>query len=173
MQSIRWNSKNDNTLLSAGFDRNVYVFDVRDQSSYVKTKIPSASGDIECANWHPIMEHNFAVTTESGQVYGYDSRNIKEPVFVIQAHEQSCSQVCFSPHIPNMMATSGTEGLVKIWDITGGNSSAGSAAPMEVSSKTMKQGELFAMQYCMDIPWVLATGGSTGQMAIWDISETA
>jgi len=35
----------------------------------------------------------------------------------------------------------------------------------------MKQGELFAMQFCQDIPWVLATGGSTGQMAIWDISE--
>jgi periodic tryptophan protein 1 len=65
------------------------------------------------------MEHNFAVSTESGQVFGFDSRKIKEPVFTVQAHEQSCSQVCFSPHIPNLMVTSGTEGIVKIWDIAG------------------------------------------------------
>ena len=88
---MRWNSKNDNTLLSAGYDRYVYIFDVRDQASYVKTKIPSSSGDIESAHWHPTMEHNFAVSTESGEVYGFDSRKIKEPVFVVQAHEQSCS----------------------------------------------------------------------------------
>ena len=27
------------------------------------------------------------------------------------------------------------------------------------------------MQFCQDIPWVLATGGSNGEMAIWDTSE--
>lgn len=75
-----------------------------------------------------------------------------------------------------MMATSGTEGIVKIWDITGeGNNTGGAkgegATPTEIAYRTMKQGDLFAMQYCPDLPWVLATGGSTGQMAIWDTSE--
>ena len=27
------------------------------------------------------------------------------------------------------------------------------------------------MQFCKDIPWVLATGGSKGELAIWDCSE--
>ena len=27
------------------------------------------------------------------------------------------------------------------------------------------------MQFCRDIPWVLATGGSKGEIAIWDTSE--
>lgn len=99
-------------------------------------------------------------------MFGYDSRNMKDPVFTLQAHEQQCSQVCFSPHIPNLMATSGTEGVVKIWDIT-----AAGGHPQEVGSRSMKQGELFTMQFSQDIPWVLATGGSTGQMAIWDTSE--
>lgn len=35
----------------------------------------------------------------------------------------------------------------------------------------MKQGELFTMQFSQDIPWVLASGGSNGELAIWDTSE--
>ena len=72
MQAVRWNSKLDHTLLSAGFDHYVNVLDVRDQASFIKTKIPKEAGDIESANWHPVMENNFVVSTEDGQVYGFD-----------------------------------------------------------------------------------------------------
>jgi hypothetical protein len=27
------------------------------------------------------------------------------------------------------------------------------------------------MQFCADIPWVLAAAGSNGELAIWDVSE--
>ena len=36
----------------------------------------------------------------------------------------------------------------------------------------MKQGDLFTMQFCHDIPWVVASGGSKGALAVWDISES-
>lgn len=36
----------------------------------------------------------------------------------------------------------------------------------------MDQGELFSMRFCDDIPWVLACGGSKGEIAIWDTSES-
>ena len=35
----------------------------------------------------------------------------------------------------------------------------------------MKQGDLFSVQMYKDIPWVLATGGSKGELAIWDVEE--
>ena len=35
----------------------------------------------------------------------------------------------------------------------------------------MKQGDLFSVQMYKDIPWVLATGGSKGELAIWDTEE--
>ena len=28
------------------------------------------------------------------------------------------------------------------------------------------------MQFCQDIPWVIASGGSNGELAIWDTSES-
>ena len=27
------------------------------------------------------------------------------------------------------------------------------------------------MNFCQDIPWVIASGGNTGEIAIWDVSE--
>lgn len=32
-------------------------------------------------------------------------------------------------------------------------------------------GELFTLQFYKDIPWVLATGGAKGEMAVWDLEE--
>lgn len=111
------------------------------------------------------MQHNFALSTESGQIFGYDARNMSKPLFEKHAHESACSQVQFSPHIPNMMVTSGTDGYVKVWDISQGQ-------PMEVASRDVKQGELFTLQFCQDIPWVVAAGGSKGELAVWDMSES-
>jgi len=35
----------------------------------------------------------------------------------------------------------------------------------------MNMGELFTVNYYQDIPWVLAAGGSKGELAIWDTEE--
>jgi hypothetical protein len=32
-------------------------------------------------------------------------------------------------------------------------------------------GELFTLSYYKDIPWVLAAGGSRGEIAVWDTEE--
>lgn len=73
----------------------------------------------------------------------------------------------FSPHIPNMMATCSTDEYVKVWDIAQANG----AAPKLVSYKKMGMGELFSLSFYKDIPWVLAAGGSKGEIAVWDTEE--
>lgn len=35
----------------------------------------------------------------------------------------------------------------------------------------MAMGELFTLSFYKDIPWVLAAGGSKGELAIWDVQE--
>ena len=41
-----------------------------------------------------------------------------------------------------------------------------------VCQKDLKQGELFSVQFYEDIPWVLAAGGSKGEVAVWDTEES-
>jgi hypothetical protein len=53
------------------------VLDVRERplgENAIKIKVSKTYKDIESANWHPSLEHNFVVTTESGAVIGYDIR---------------------------------------------------------------------------------------------------
>jgi len=110
------------------------------------------------------------VTTESGIVYGFDTRQFSKPVFELIAHKKACSNAAFSPHLPTMLATVGTDHMCKIWDIANTNES-GTLEPKCILAKDMKQAELFAVQFYEDIPWVLATGGSKGELAIWDTEE--
>jgi hypothetical protein len=35
----------------------------------------------------------------------------------------------------------------------------------------MGMGELFSVSFYKDIPWVLAAGGSKGELGVWDIEE--
>jgi WD40 repeat protein len=67
-----------------------------------------------------------------------------------------------------MMATCSTDQTVKIWDIATDNPNN---KPKCVYTKEMNQGDLFSLQFYKDIPWVLAAGGSMGQLAIWDTEE--
>jgi len=54
-----------------------------------------------------------------------------------------------------------------VWDI----SSNGGTKPKEVGSRAMKQGDLFSMSFSNDIPWVIACGGNSGEIGVWDTCE--
>lgn len=160
---VRWNRKNEQTLLTAGYDGVVNVIDVRGNTTWNRTTLAkNIYKDIESAQWHPSSEHNFIVTTESGHIIGFDDRRLAEPVFNIHGHRKACSSASFSPHIPSMLVSVGTDKVCKVWDISANPTSSGSFEPVCVSEKNMKQGDLFTVQMYADIPWVLATGGQNG-----------
>ena len=173
VQSVRWNRVNEQVLLTGGYDGIVNVMDVRSATGNLSTKLPkNLYKDIESAQWHPSSEHNFIVTTESGHLIGYDSRRIDNPVFNVQAHRKACSSATFSPHVPNMLVSVGTDKMCKIWDITANAAADGATyEPHLVQEKDMKQGDLFSVQMYADIPWVMAAGGQKGEVAIWDTEE--
>lgn len=89
-------------------------------------------------------------------------------MFEFKAHDKACSSLSFSPHIPNMMATCSVDEYVKVWDIANNNGTE----PKLISHKKMTMGELFTLSFYKDIPWVLAAGGSKGEVAVWDTEES-
>jgi len=104
-------------------------------------------------------------------MYGFDTRHFSAPIFTVQAHKKACAAAAFSPHIPNLLATVGTDSLCKIWDIHA-QSPEGKLEPRLIGKRDLEQGDLFSVQFYEDIPWVLAAGGSNGELAIWDIEES-
>ena len=84
VQLVKWNSINEQVLLSGGYDGKLNVVDVRDSNSALKHQLnKSVCQDIESGNWHPTNEHNFVVTTESGMMYGFDTRQFSKPLFSV------------------------------------------------------------------------------------------
>jgi len=173
VQVVRWNRINEKVLLTGGYDGKLNVLDVRTPTANLATLLPNNMyKDIESAQWHPHSEHNFVVTTESGHMVGFDTRRLEKPVFNVQAHRKACSSAAFSPHIPNMLVTVGTDKLCKVWDITANAAADGSSCiPACIGERDMKQGDLFSVQMYSDIPWLLAAGGQKGELAIWDTEE--
>lgn len=66
-----------------------------------------------------------------------------------------------------MMATCSVDEYIKIWDIAANNGTE----PKLIGNKKTQMGELFTLSYYKDIPWVLAAGGSKGELAVWDTEE--
>jgi periodic tryptophan protein 1 len=66
-----------------------------------------------------------------------------------------------------MMATCSTDEYIKIWDIAHNNGTE----PKLIGHKKTTMGELFSLSFYKDIPWVLAAGGSKGEVAVWDTEE--
>ena len=48
---------------------------------------------------------------------------------------------------------------------------SGSISPHMVAYKTMSAGKLFALEYYNDDPFLLATGGDKGVVAVWESDE--
>lgn len=67
--------------MSAGYDHRVNIIDVRKPQEATKIKVSKSVKDIEQGSWHPTLEHNFALTTESGIVLGYDTRKPEKPLW--------------------------------------------------------------------------------------------
>jgi len=60
------------------------VVDVRERplgANAIKYRLKKEVKDLESGQWHPFLENNFVITTESGFVQGFDLRKTSEPVF--------------------------------------------------------------------------------------------
>lgn len=172
VQAVRWNKCNEQLFVSGGYDGRLCLQDVRTDGAsaqYLMNK--KLYKDIESLQWHPTVEQSLVATTESGHIIGFDTRNFKEPVFSVQAHQKACSAATFSPHHSGMLATVGSDSICKVWDVLASNSQ-GKPEPKQIAKRDLKQGELFSVQFYQDIPWVLAAGGSKGEVAIWDTEES-
>ena len=67
----------------------------------------------------------------------------------------------FSP-IKGLFATASMDKTVKLWNLNTFEA---------LAEKDMKIDELFAAEFSRDSPFVLACGGSSGDLAVWDTSE--
>ncbi|KAG2291379.1 hypothetical protein Bca52824_038048 [Brassica carinata] len=155
-------------LLSGSFDQTVVLKDGR-QPSHSGFKW-SVMSDVESLAWDPHCEHSFVVSLEDGTVKGFDIRAAQsgsdsdlKPSFTIQAHDQDkgVSSISYNISAPNLLATGSMDKTVKLWELSNNE-------PSCIASHKPKAGAVFSISFSADNPFLLAIGGSKGELHVWD-----
>lgn len=137
--------------------------------------------------WDPFCPFHLYCSLENGEICCIDIRIPGVPLCTFQAHGKTTSGISFSSGVPGLMASSSIDKTVKLWDVanihrvdpgpfSGGRAGSTGVAvqglePHLVMYKSMNVGKLFALQYYTDDPYVLATAGDKGSVAVWECDE--
>ena len=147
------------------------------------------NADIESMVWDPFCAFHLYCSLENGEIAIIDIRTPLIPLCTFQAHDKTTSGISFSSGVPGLFASSSIDKTVKLWDVQniqkiqhntpgdlGGKKISGVAVeglePHLVMYKTMNVGKLFCLQYYSDDPFVLATAGDKGSVAVWECDES-
>jgi periodic tryptophan protein 1 len=172
VQSIDWHpfSGSESSILAcSSADSTATVLDARTATGAVMRLGLGAPG--ESVAWHV---HNSAVmfaTAESGHLLAFDVRSPSKSIWRHAVASGECAGLSVSPRLPGIVATGGGDGIVKVWDVTGG-SAGGTVAgspPRLVASKAMAVGPLFTTSWLPHADAVIAAAGGKGVVALWDI----
>ncbi|KAI3951260.1 hypothetical protein MKW92_035491 [Papaver armeniacum] len=157
VQAVAWNPHEPKFLLSGSFDRSVVLVDVNNPLHICSKSVVTA--DVECLVWDPNDQYSCLVSLENGTVQGFDFRvassdptSMLKPSFTLQAHDKEVTSISFCPTAPKLLATGSTDKMVKLWDLSNNQ-------PSWVASKNLN---------AEDCPFLLAVGGSKGDMQVWD-----
>ncbi|XP_044465728.1 periodic tryptophan protein 1 homolog [Mangifera indica] len=171
VQAVAWNHYAPQVLLSGSFDRSVFMKDAR-ISTHSGFKW-SVAADVESLAWDPHTEHSFVVSLEDGTVKGFDIRTAKsdqasesQPCFTLHAHDKAVCSISYNPLVTNLLATGSIDKMVKLWDLSNNQ-------PSCVGSRNPKAGGIFSVSFSEDSPFLLAIGGSKGNLEVWDTSSVA
>ncbi|XP_037949375.1 periodic tryptophan protein 1 homolog [Teleopsis dalmanni] len=153
VQSVEFHGTEAQTLLTGCADGLVRIFDCRDpeiiNTSFIKWKI---NGEVEKVLWHPTETHNFIIGTNDGSLHYADKRRPDSFLWSLKAHEEEISGVCFNAQKPNLLTTSSTDGVLKVWNFS-------TSKIDEVHSHDFEMGRLQCMKQCPEDPYTLALGG--------------
>lgn len=178
VQAVAWNPKEPPVLLSGSFDKTAAMVDARVPER--EALVWRLTADVECLAWDPHHPQCFVVSTEDGLVSCFDARKGGLPpgappppppqasaaLFVLHAHDKATCAVAFNHAVPDLLSTASTDKMVKLWDTVGNK-------PSCLSSTNPKVGAVFSMAFCVDSPFLLAVGGSRGNLHVWDVLSDA
>lgn len=166
-----------------------YEFMVATEDGYV------SAHDIRMGtNIAPSGSSSSSSTGKKGSSSSSSSTAPRSQLMSFKAHNRSCTSLSYNALVPSLFATASLDKTVKVWDrvsmAAGSNGSNTGSANGNASTTTTSTlggmtslvpeclverdlgvGELFTMNFDKSSPFILAAGGNTGCLAVWDTME--
>ncbi|KAL1949629.1 hypothetical protein VTO73DRAFT_8510 [Trametes versicolor] len=172
VQAVEWNQADPTVLLTGSYDRTVRTFDSRAPDAGVGAVV---GADVEALRWDPWETHSFYVSLENGLVLNFDARTLPSDLslpsparFTLSAHDGAVSALDINPHVRGIIATGGTDKIVKVWNVTE-DQDLGKRQVSLVTSRDLGVGKIFSTVWSPDDPLTLAAAGSKAKLQIWDV----
>ena len=73
VQEVVLKISDPNVLLSGGFDKQIFLFDIKKKYKEKQLKKYNVDGEIETLKWHPLNENLFIATLENGYIECFDT----------------------------------------------------------------------------------------------------
>ncbi|TBU62809.1 transducin family protein/WD-40 repeat family protein [Dichomitus squalens] len=176
VQAVQWNQAEPTVLLTGSYDRTVRTFDSRAPDAGVGAFL---AADVEALRWDPFEPHSFYVSLENGLVLNFDARTLPSDLsspsparFTVSAHDGAVSALDVNPHVRGVIATGGTDKIVKVWNVAEDQDS-GKRQVSLVTSRDLGVGKVFSTAWSPDDPLTLAAAGSKAKLQVWDIGANA
>lgn len=172
VQSVEWHPTEGTLLATGSYDRTVALLDARSGGGSVRSvKIPA---DCEALAWDPCHPEYLTVASEDGMITCWDVRKFQTstPLWSFVANEfGGVSDLSYNSIVPGLMATCSTDKTVTLWDTCSQNDTPTlNVPPRSCGSKDMCSGRLYSVAFYPSLPWLLGSGGSGNQIALWDLS---
>lgn len=163
VQSVQWHPTEASLLLSGSMDGTVSLIDARQPDAAGKWTLPS---EVECVSWKALETGVFSVSTDTGLVLEFDARQGAgaAPRFMLDAHTDACTVVAHNPEVEGLFLTASHDKTVKLWDSKAGQ-------PTLLGQNNLDVGAVFSASFWAESPFIVAVGGETGKLKLWDIRD--
>ena len=178
VEDVAWHRTQPNILASVGDDRKIAIWDDRSIGApAVVIESPHGKKEINTISFNPFNPFLFATGGSDSSVALWDSRNTKVPLHVIRSHTAEVYQVEWSHAYETILASSGNDRRVIVWDVsrigaqqTPEDAKEGPPELMFVHGGHTSRVTEFSWN--PNDPWVLASVADDNVLQIWQMAET-
>lgn len=170
VNDVSWHHSYQNMFGSVANDRKLILWDTR--SKHACNIVHAHASDVHCLAFN--LHHEFILATGSldESIALWDIRNFKYKLYSLEAHKDAIFQLQWSPHNENILASSGEDGRLYVFDVSKLVLERSAESPESVSPDVLFEickhtGEISEFSWNPNEPFVMCSVTDDGIVHIW------
>ncbi|TFL05218.1 WD40 repeat-like protein [Pterulicium gracile] len=175
LYDVAWSEVHENQLVTASGDGSVRLWDVMLNDHPIRAWTEHTR-EVFSVDWSNIQKDQFISSSWDGNVKLWTPDRPRS-LLTLKAHQSCVYQALFSPHHPSIIATSSTDGTIRLFDLRSpsyapslpsSNSSFTNPLSAAVLTIPASGSEILTIDWNKYRPWTLASAGVDKMIKVWD-----